>query len=90
MPCRAVGVSYLTPTYHTSTFASSPSPCSNILTPRRTSLREHLRCDDEGFLDFLAAMLVLDPARRPSATVLLQHPWMREENALPFESYVVR
>ena len=45
--------------------------------PCATSLRTRLRCDDEGFLDFVAALLTLDPAHRPTAAQALQHPWLR-------------
>jgi hypothetical protein len=57
------------------------------MSPVRTSLRVRLQCDDDGFLDFLAALLTLDPEKRPSAAVALQHPWLRPENAMPLEHY---
>ncbi len=63
------------------------SLCSSVMTPWRTNLRLHLRCEDVAFLDFVSAMLVLDPRLRPSAAQLLHHPWLRPENELPFEQY---
>ena len=50
----------------------------NVLVPKKTSLRSRLHCDDELFLDFLRALLDIDPYRRLSAKEALQHPWMTE------------
>ncbi len=66
-----------------------PAPRSNVLTPRPTTLGAHLECDDEDFLDFLAALLTLDPTKRPSAATALKHPWLQPEAHLPFEPYVL-
>lgn len=51
---------------------------------RRVSLREHLRrrCALRGpalgaAVDFIASLLRLDPAGRPSAAAALEHPWLR-------------
>ncbi len=57
----------------------------SLFSPSRTSLRLRLQCVDEGFLDFLASLLVLDPNNRPTAAKALQHPWL--QSALPFEPY---
>ena len=40
-----------------------------------------LRCEDEGFLDFLAALLSVDAERRPTAAQALQHPWLAHKYA---------
>jgi serine/threonine protein kinase len=53
----------------------------------RSSLRVRLQCNDDGFLDFLACLLTLDPEKRPTAALALQHPWLRPENAFPVEPY---
>lgn len=58
-----------------------------ILSPGRTSLATVLGVDPDesaaaaGFLDFLTALLQIDPARRPTAREALEHPWL----ALPLE-----
>lgn len=35
---------------------------------------------DPGCIDFIERLLVVDPARRPSAKEALQHPWFRESS----------
>jgi len=60
-------------------------PGVTLLTPGRTNLRTVLDCDDALFLDFLAALLQLDPARRPTARQALEHPFLQQD--LPFEPY---
>ena len=76
--------------------AGAPLPATGVamLAPRRTCLALRLRAPaaseavwDEGFLDFLAALLVLDPSQRPSARQALRHPWMLEEEAV--ENYTL-
>jgi len=48
----------------------------HVLEPKRSSLRQRMRTDDEQFLDFLSRLLQVDPAKRPSAAEALQHPWL--------------
>jgi tRNA A-37 threonylcarbamoyl transferase component Bud32 len=51
------------------------------LLPRRTCLRSRLALgasrDESLFADFLASLLSVDPALRPSAAEALQHPWLQ-------------
>lgn len=47
-----------------------------ILRPKRTSLARRVADADAGLLDFLTCLLQVDPARRPSASEALQHPWL--------------
>lgn len=47
-----------------------------LLLPKNSSLRQRLRTDDEVFLDFVASLLQIDPAKRPTAAKALQHPWL--------------
>lgn len=69
---------------------SDDAPVVTILTPRKTNLRMRLGgCDDELFLEFLAALLSLDPHTRPTAAQALQHPWLQPENELSFDPYVL-
>jgi len=44
--------------------------------PKRSSLRQRMRVDDEEFLDFLSCLLRLDPAERPLASQVLRHSWL--------------
>ena len=60
-----------------------------VLSARRTNLRRQLRTDDEGFLGFVAALLAVDPAQRPSAQQALEHPWLRPAAALPLAPYAL-
>lgn len=60
-------------------------PLRSIITPCTSNLRVRLNhSDDELFVDFVAALLSLDPDRRPTAAQALQHPWFRHDyNASP-------
>jgi serine/threonine protein kinase len=60
-----------------------------VLSARRTNLRRQLRTDDDGFLGFVAALLAVDPAQRPSAQQALEHPWLRPAAALPLSPYAL-
>ena len=60
-----------------------------VLSARRTNLRRQLRTEDEGFLGFVAALLAVDPAQRPSAQQALEHPWLRPSAALPLAPYTL-
>ncbi|XP_054786182.1 uncharacterized protein LOC129292627 [Prosopis cineraria] len=46
------------------------------LIPKKTSLRHRLPMGDQGFVDFVAYLLVVDPNKRPSAAEALKHPWL--------------
>ena len=47
-----------------------------LLRPKRTSLAARVRGADAGALAFLAALLMVDPTKRPSAADALAHPWL--------------
>lgn len=47
-----------------------------LLLPKRSSLKQRMRVEDDCFVDFLAYLLRIDPLERPSATEALQHPWL--------------
>ncbi|KAM7482883.1 hypothetical protein LguiB_007466 [Lonicera macranthoides] len=46
------------------------------LIPKRTSLRHRLPMGDQGFIDFVAHLLEINPKKRPSASEALKHPWL--------------
>ncbi|GMI95337.1 plant-specific dual-specificity tyrosine phosphorylation-regulated kinase 2A [Hibiscus trionum] len=46
------------------------------LIPKKTSLRHRLPMGDQGFIDFVAHLLEVNPKKRPSATEALKHPWL--------------
>lgn len=48
-----------------------------LLRPKRTSLGRRVPEADAGMLDFMAALLQVDPARRPTASEALAHPWLQ-------------
>ena len=58
---------------------------SILYRPQPSSLRSVMGTDDVNFLDFLASLLQVDPALRPSAAAALQHPWLAEQ--MPFSPY---
>jgi len=47
-----------------------------LLVPKKTSLYQRMRIEDENFLDFLAQLLQIDPDLRMSADEALKHPWI--------------
>ncbi|KAL8050215.1 hypothetical protein ABFX02_06G068300 [Erythranthe guttata] len=44
--------------------------------PDESSLEDHLQITDYLFADFLKYLLQIDPKKRPSARVALDHPWL--------------
>ncbi|XP_055829288.1 uncharacterized protein LOC129898686 [Solanum dulcamara] len=46
------------------------------LIPKKTSLRYRLPMGDQGFVDFVAHLLEVNPKKRPSALEALKHPWL--------------
>ncbi|KAF3972344.1 hypothetical protein ACB098_04G062300 [Castanea mollissima] len=46
------------------------------LIPKKTSLRHRLPMGDQGFIDFVAHLLEINPRKRPSASEALKHPWL--------------
>ncbi|CAL9138819.1 unnamed protein product [Musa acuminata var. zebrina] len=51
------------------------------LIPKKTSLHHRLPMGDQGFIDFVAYLLEVNPKKRPSASEALQHPWL----SFPYE-----
>lgn len=53
-----------------------------FLIPKKTSLQHRLRTGgDQGFIDFVAFLLEINPKKRPSASAALRHPWL----SFPYE-----
>ncbi|XVE63956.1 hypothetical protein DITRI_Ditri07aG0062300 [Diplodiscus trichospermus] len=46
------------------------------LIPKKTSLRHRLPMGDQGFIDFVAHLLEVNPKKRPSAAEALKHAWL--------------
>ncbi|CAL0312334.1 unnamed protein product [Lupinus luteus] len=46
------------------------------LISKKTSLRHRLPMGDQGFIDFVAHLLEINPKKRPSASDALKHPWL--------------
>ncbi|GAB2268788.1 hypothetical protein Dimus_003733 [Dionaea muscipula] len=46
------------------------------LIPKKTSLRHRLPMGDQGFVDFVAYLLEVNPRKRPTASDALKHPWL--------------
>ncbi|KAG8476620.1 hypothetical protein CXB51_030658 [Gossypium anomalum] len=46
------------------------------LIPKKTSLRHRMPMEDQGFVDFVAHLLEVNPKKRPTATEALKHPWL--------------
>ncbi|KAK6921366.1 Protein kinase domain, partial [Dillenia turbinata] len=51
------------------------------LIPKKTSLRHRLPMGDQGFIEFVAHLLEVNPKKRPSAAKALKHPWL----SFPYE-----
>ncbi|XP_062212227.1 uncharacterized protein LOC133913179 [Phragmites australis] len=51
------------------------------LIPKKTSLRHRLPMADQGFIEFVAYLLEVNPKKRPSASEALKHPWL----SFPYE-----
>mmetsp|Transcript_37036 Transcript_37036/g.78555 ORF Transcript_37036/g.78555 Transcript_37036/m.78555 type:complete len:342 (-) Transcript_37036:60-1085(-) len=49
----------------------------HLLLPKQSSLRQRMRIEDDCFIDFLTQLLQVDPAKRPTATEALAHPWLQ-------------
>ncbi|XP_042041815.1 uncharacterized protein LOC121787206 isoform X1 [Salvia splendens] len=47
------------------------------LIPKKSSLRHRLPMGDQGFIDFIAHLLEVNPDKRPSASEALKHPWLQ-------------
>ncbi|KAL6583694.1 hypothetical protein OROMI_002983 [Orobanche minor] len=47
------------------------------LIPKKSSLRHRLPMGDQGFIDFVARLLEVNPKNRPSASEALNHPWLQ-------------
>lgn len=47
-----------------------------LLLPKRTSLAHRVPDADEGLVDFISYLLLVDPRKRPTAAEALQHPYM--------------
>ncbi|XP_058108442.1 uncharacterized protein LOC131251623 [Magnolia sinica] len=46
------------------------------LIPKKTSLRHRLPMGDQGFIDFVAHLLEINPKKRPTASEALKHSWL--------------
>ncbi|CAM8940384.1 unnamed protein product [Rhodiola kirilowii] len=46
------------------------------LIPKKSSLRHRLPMGDQGFIEFVAYLLEINPQKRPSASDALKHPWL--------------
>ncbi|XP_042500475.1 uncharacterized protein LOC122078529 [Macadamia integrifolia] len=51
------------------------------LITKKTSLRHRLPMGDQGFIDFVAHLLEINPKKRPTASEALKHPWL----SFPYE-----
>ncbi|KAI3464185.1 hypothetical protein Pfo_020848 [Paulownia fortunei] len=47
------------------------------LIPKKSSFRHRLPMGDQGFIDFVAHLLEINPKKRPSASEALKHPWLQ-------------
>lgn len=56
--------------------SSNNSRVIRFFIPKRTSLRQRLRCSDDLFVDFVSKMLQIDPCKRWTAAQLLEHPFL--------------
>lgn len=57
-------------------FDSQDTNRLEYLIPKKTSLRHRLPMGDQGFTDFVAHLLEVNPKKRPTAADALRHPWL--------------
>lgn len=48
-----------------------------ILVPKTSSLEQRFRINDPKFVDFIRALLQIDPCQRPTPVEALKHPWLQ-------------
>ncbi|KAL0441159.1 UNVERIFIED_CONTAM: hypothetical protein Sradi_0054800, partial [Sesamum radiatum] len=66
--------------FHPITYSAlSPQDTNRLeyLIPKKSSLRHRLPMGDQGFIDFVAHLLEVNPKKRPSASEALKHPWLQ-------------
>lgn len=65
--------------YEISSFLSFLQDTNRLeyLIPKKSSLRHRLPMGDQGFIDFVAHLLEVNPDKRPSASEALKHPWLQ-------------
>ena len=51
----------------------------HILIPKRTTLRNRLKCDDEEFVDFIKLLVEPDQNLRLNATEALKHAFLSKK-----------
>eukprot|EP00927_Polykrikos_kofoidii_P067996 TRINITY_DN63408_c0_g1_i1.p1 TRINITY_DN63408_c0_g1~~TRINITY_DN63408_c0_g1_i1.p1 ORF type:complete len:977 (-),score=174.32 TRINITY_DN63408_c0_g1_i1:114-3044(-) len=56
--------------------STSENSMVHLYLPKTASLRQRMQTHDEDFLSFLASLLQIDPAKRPTAAEALRHPWL--------------
>jgi serine/threonine protein kinase len=45
--------------------------------PKKTTLKNRIRSDDDLFVDFIRALVEIDPLKRVSAAEALEHPFLK-------------
>ncbi|KAI4382771.1 hypothetical protein MLD38_008689 [Melastoma candidum] len=72
---------YFTEEYHLF-HVNEDTDQTEYVIPRSSSLGDHIGASDLVFLDFLKCLLVINPARRPTAREALEHPWLSYDYSL--------
>ena len=49
----------------------------HIYIPKKTTLKNRIRSDDELFIDFIRILVEIDPIKRSTALEALQHPFLK-------------
>lgn len=49
----------------------------HIFVPKKTTLKNRIRSDDELFVDFIRVLVEIDPLKRVSALEAMEHPFLK-------------
>ncbi len=64
-------------TYISNNNGGSGKKKMHVIVPKRTLLKNRLKCEDEKFVEFIRFLLKIDPNERPTAEQALNHPWFK-------------
>lgn len=58
---------------------SKSSELTQLMIPKKSSLRARLKSDDDAFVTFCEHLLQIDPEERPTAREAMKHPFFQKQ-----------